>query len=195
MYLYLILKLKNMKKIFFLFAIASFTTASFAQTTKQPPVPPAPPAPPTVNAHSPQVSPVATPNVADAAKAQKGKQPKIEFKDGILDLDYGTIKKSSEPFREFEFKNTGKAPLIISNAVGSCGCTIPTYPKEPVMPGKKAVIKVRYDTERVGAFTKNVTLTTNVIGQESVKLTIHGNVLAPETTSNTTTPPVETPKH
>ncbi len=77
------------------------------------------------------------------------------------EVDYGNIIQDSDPFRFFEFTNTGDAPLVIKHAKGSCGCTVPTYPKEPILPGESAQIKVRYDTKRVGPFTKTVTLTTN----------------------------------
>lgn len=85
--------------------------------------------------------------------------PKFNFETEVL--DYGTIEHASSGDREFKFVNTGKEPLIISNAKGSCGCTTPQWPKEPIMPGDSAVIKVHYDTKRVGAFTKTVTLTSN----------------------------------
>jgi hypothetical protein len=65
---------------------------------------------------------------------------------------------------------------VIQNAQGSCGCTLPEYPKQPIMPGEGAEIKVRYDTNRVGDFTKTVTLTTNEITPNRV-LTIRGKVL------------------
>ncbi|MFN4255151.1 MAG: DUF1573 domain-containing protein [Saprospiraceae bacterium] len=90
-------------------------------------------------------------------------------------IDYGTIFQGSEPLRQFKFTNTGSEPLIIKDARGSCGCTVPTYPQEPVMPGESATIDVRYDTQRIGAFTKTVTLTTNE-ATESRTLTIKGDV-------------------
>lgn len=90
-------------------------------------------------------------------------------------LDYGTIEQGSDPYRFFTFTNTGNGPLVITNAKGSCGCTIPTYPKEPIPPAQTGEIKVRYDTNRVGPFTKRVTLTTNV-GEEQIVLTIKGKV-------------------
>ncbi len=77
------------------------------------------------------------------------------------EVDYGNIIQESDPYRFFKFTNTGDAPLVIKHAKGSCGCTVPTYPKEPILPGESAEIKVRYDTKRVGPFTKTVTLTTN----------------------------------
>ncbi|RTY86932.1 DUF1573 domain-containing protein [Flavobacterium sp. RSP49] len=93
-------------------------------------------------------------------------------------IDYGTIAHNAEGRREFVFTNNGNKPLIITNAQGSCGCTVPTYPKEPIAPGAKGVIGVKYDTSRAGqAFTKTVTLTTNATVPNKT-LTIKGNVLA-----------------
>ena len=91
-------------------------------------------------------------------------------------IDYGTVAYNSDGKREFVFTNNGNKPLIITNAQGSCGCTVPTYPKEPIAPGDKAVIGVKYATDRVGAFTKTVTLTSNA-GATPKILTIKGNVL------------------
>ncbi|MDX5427583.1 MAG: DUF1573 domain-containing protein, partial [Bacteroidota bacterium] len=90
-------------------------------------------------------------------------------------IDYGTIPQNSNGEREFLFTNTGKEPLIISNARGSCGCTVPTWPKEPIAPGAQGVIKVKYDTKRVGPFHKTVTLQTNAATPTKV-LTIKGKV-------------------
>ncbi|MCB0663291.1 MAG: DUF1573 domain-containing protein, partial [Saprospiraceae bacterium] len=64
----------------------------------------------------------------------------------------------------------------IKNAKGSCGCTVPTWPREPIMPGESSAIEVRYDTNRVGPFTKRVTLTTNENGENTRVLTIKGKV-------------------
>lgn len=93
-------------------------------------------------------------------------------------IDYGTVEYKSDGKREFVFTNNGTEPLIIKNAQGSCGCTVPTWPKEPIAPGAKAVIGVKYDTARGGqAFTKTITLTTNAANPTTL-LTIKGNVLA-----------------
>ncbi|MEL1239473.1 DUF1573 domain-containing protein [Flavobacterium flavipallidum] len=92
-------------------------------------------------------------------------------------IDYGTIAHNADGKREFVFRNNGNKPLIITNAVGSCGCTVPTFPKEPIAPGAKAVINVKYATDRVGAFTKTVTVTSNAEGQATKVLTIKGTVL------------------
>lgn len=85
--------------------------------------------------------------------------PEITFESDVV--DYGTIEHNADGNREFKFKNTGKEPLIITNAVGSCGCTVPTWPKEPIKPGATAVLKVKYATDRVGQFEKTITVTSN----------------------------------
>ncbi len=92
-------------------------------------------------------------------------------------IDYGTLPHNADGKREFVFVNNGNKPLIITNATGSCGCTVPSFPKEPILPGAKAVIGVKYATDRVGAFTKTVTITSNAKGNESKTLTIKGTIL------------------
>jgi hypothetical protein len=84
------------------------------------------------------------------------------------EVDYGTIVQGADPLRRFKFKNTGTEPLIIKNARGSCGCTVPSYKKEPIAPGESSEIEVRYDTQRIGDFQKSVTIETNeVIGDQT----------------------------
>jgi len=100
--------------------------------------------------------------------------PAMEFE--ATTINYGKIEQGSDPYRIFNFKNTGTEPLVIKHAKGSCGCTVPTYPKEPILPGETGEIKVRYDTKRIGAFKKTVTLTTNA-PQERTTLIIEGEVL------------------
>tara|TARA_Y100000814_G_C12143954_1_gene338518 strand:- start:37 stop:483 length:447 start_codon:yes stop_codon:yes gene_type:complete len=95
--------------------------------------------------------------------------------------DYGTIEKGADPFCFFEVTNTGTEPLVISNAKGSCGCTVPEWSREPVMPGKTTKIKVRYDTKRVGPINKSVTLTSNATNEPTMVLRIKGNVLSTPT--------------
>ncbi len=106
----------------------------------------------------------------------------INFKSETI--DYGTIERNSDGKRDFVFTNTGNAPLIITSAQGSCGCTVPTYPREPIAPGAKGTISVKYATDRVGAFSKTVTLTTNAATPGTV-LTIKGNVLPDPATAAT----------
>ena len=92
-------------------------------------------------------------------------------------IDYGTVAHNADGKREFVFTNNGNKPLIITNTQGSCGCTVPTTPKEPIAPGAKGVIGVKYATDRVGPFTKTVTVTSNAAGQPTKVLTIKGTVL------------------
>jgi len=78
-------------------------------------------------------------------------QAKIEFKTETI--DYGAIAKGSDGVRVFEFTNTGDQELIVSNVKSSCGCTVPQKPDGPIAPGATGVIKVKYDTNRVGGIT------------------------------------------
>ena len=101
-------------------------------------------------------------------------------------IDYGTIAHNADGNRKFEFTNNGNKPLIITNTQGSCGCTVPTTPKEPIAPGAKGAIGVKYATDRVGPFTKTVTVSSNAEGMPSKVLTIKGTVLPDPTPAPTT---------
>lgn len=90
--------------------------------------------------------------------------------------DYGTIKQNGNGVYEFKFKNTGSQPLMISNAKGSCGCTVPEWPREPIAPGETGAIKVKYDTKRVGPFSKSVTLQSNAVNNPTKTIRIKGTV-------------------
>ncbi|AXT53129.1 DUF1573 domain-containing protein [Aquimarina sp. BL5] len=108
-----------------------------------------------------------------ALNAQEAKA-KIEFKSEVI--DYGEITKGSDGIRQFEFTNTGNAPLIISRVYSSCGCTIPKKPEDPIEPGATGVIEVKYDTKRVGPIRKTITVYSNA--EESTKaIKIKGTVL------------------
>lgn len=106
------------------------------------------------------------------AQIEAGAQ--IEFEKDVH--DYGTIKQYGNGVYEFVFKNTGNAPLLISNAKGSCGCTVPEWPKEPIAPGAEGKIKVKYDTKRVGPFGKSVTLQSNATNEPVKTIRIKGTV-------------------
>jgi len=113
---------------------------------------------------------------SDAAiKVENPNAPVMKFESEVI--DYGTIKQGADGIREFKFTNTGKEPLIISNSRGSCGCTVPTWPKEPIKPGESSVIKVKYDTKRLGAINKSVTVTSNA-SQGTIVLRIKGKIEA-----------------
>lgn len=86
--------------------------------------------------------------------------------------DFGTVKWGGNGDCEFKFTNTGKDPLILSNCQGSCGCTVPTCPKEPILPGKTGSIKVHYDTKRPGPINKQVSVQSNAkSGTQTLKIT------------------------
>lgn len=89
--------------------------------------------------------------------------------------DYGTIAQDSDGYCEFKFTNKGQSPLILSNVSSSCGCTVPNWPKDPILPGAAGTIKVKYDTKRVGNFNKSITVNSNAINS-MVLLRITGNV-------------------
>ncbi len=97
-----------------------------------------------------------------------------------IEHDFGTINQGDKVNYTFSFTNTGKNDLIISNAVGSCGCTVPEYPKEPIKPGKQGKMKVSFDsTGKSGMQSKTVTVNANTpSGTE--KLTIKANIVVPE---------------
>lgn len=99
----------------------------------------------------------------------------ISFK--TEEIDYGKIKAGSDGVRVFEFTNTGKAPLVITNVSSSCGCTVPSWTKEPIAPGAKGKIEVKYDTNRVGPISKTVTVTSNAKQNPVKALRIKGEVV------------------
>jgi len=92
--------------------------------------------------------------------------------------DYGTVVKGGDGTCEFKFRNAGVEPLILSNVTSSCGCTVPEWPREPILKGKSASIKVKYDTNRVSPINKTITVLSNAKGG-SVQLKIIGNVVEP----------------
>jgi hypothetical protein len=98
--------------------------------------------------------------------------PQIKFNETTF--DFGTLTHKVPATHEFVFTNTGTAPLIITNATASCGCTKPTYTTEPIMPGKTGIIKVTFNSPVVSTFNKSVTVDSNA-GQ--ISLTIKGNVI------------------
>ncbi len=108
-------------------------------------------------------------------KPKKVKEPEITFEK--LVHDYGQIYQNDNGECEFQFKNTGKADLILTNCRSSCGCTVPEWPRDPIAPGKKAVIKVKYNTSRLGVINKSITVESNATNNRVV-LNIKGNVNA-----------------
>lgn len=113
----------------------------------------------------------------DEAKPVNENGPIMQFESKTV--DYGTIEQNGDPLRVLKFTNVGKEPLIIKNARGSCGCTVPKWPKEPIMPGESSVIEVRYATNRLGKINKNIKITTNE-GPDPHVINVVGNVLEKE---------------
>ena len=111
--------------------------------------------------------------MTDVTQAEKAVNATIDFESRVV--DYGTIEHNADGVRKFVFKNNGTDPLIIKNAKGSCGCTVPTWSREPIAAGATSEIGVKYATNRVGKFTKTITLTTNA-DKKPVILTVKGEV-------------------
>ena len=120
---------------------------------------------------------------ADKDKATSQHSAEITFEYEIH--DYGTIDFAGDGVYAFKFTNTGSEPLVISDAKGSCGCTVPKFPKEPILKGQSNVINVSYDTKRPGPFTKTVTVTSNAKTPTTV-LTIKGVVRSQDQTDDQT---------
>ena len=103
-------------------------------------------------------------------------QPIIEIL--APEYDFGDIIQGEKATHNYKIKNIGNADLLISSAKGSCGCTVPEWPKNPIKPGNQANIKVTFDSKgKTGKQSKRVTLMTNAIPNVKI-LTIKGNILA-----------------
>jgi hypothetical protein len=125
---------------------------------------------------------VGTSNTAAQATEKNPNAPVITFDKTVH--DYGTIPYKGDGKCQFKFTNTGKEPLILTNVRSSCGCTVPKWPREPILPGHSDVIHVEYKTNRVGKINKTITVQSNA-SNETVVLRIKGQVLRQE---NTATP-------
>ena len=145
-----------MKKLILMLATIGAITFANAQTAAP------------ANGAKPAATP-ATPAAPDPNAA--------DFKWETKNIDYGTVNKGDETnsTRYFKFTNVGKSPLIISSCHGSCGCTVPSCPTESILPGKDGSIKVHYDINRPGNFTKTVTVSSNA-KDGNVTLQITGKV-------------------
>ncbi|GGF71999.1 hypothetical protein GCM10011397_13600 [Wenyingzhuangia marina] len=108
------------------------------------------------------------------AKTDNTLKPVMQFEKEVI--DYGTIARNSDKIRYLNIKNIGSAPLIIESVKGSCGCTVPTKPEEPIMPGKSGQIKISYATDRVGRISRSITIISNATEKPKVVRVI-GEVL------------------
>ncbi len=103
-------------------------------------------------------------------------KPTMDFQDSLH--EFGTIHEGESVNYEFTFTNKGKTPLVITNAVGSCGCTVPEFPHEPIAPGKGGVLKVTFNSAgKSGHQEKSVTIHTNTVRGIQM-LYIKGEVIA-----------------
>ena len=97
---------------------------------------------------------------------------KIEFLNKDNTVDFGTVSKDSDSgIRTFEFRNTGDAPLIITNVQSTCGCTVPTKPTEPILPGNTGKIDVKYNMNP-GPIRKTITVESNAVNVEGGKIAL-----------------------
>ncbi|WP_295337117.1 DUF1573 domain-containing protein [Flavobacterium sp.] len=129
----------------------------------------------TISTQTPEAIETVTPTAQVPAD---GKYPIMTFEKE--EHDFGTIQQGDKPSTDFKFKNTGEADLIITAARGSCGCTIPDYPRTPIKPGETGNIKVSFDSKgKQGKTAKTVTLQCNT--QEGNKiLIINANIEVPQ---------------
>ena len=147
-----------MKKIIFLCMLSCASLITYAQTEKKG-------------------------DAKQETKAVDANAAEITFESELH--DFGTIDYAGDGKFDFKFTNTGKEPLIISDARGSCGCTVPKWPKEPILKGQSNIVNVSYDTKRPGPFTKTVTINSNAKTPSKV-ITIKGMVRSQEQTDDQT---------
>lgn len=120
----------------------------------------------------------ALPKIAEPEVKPEGPLPSIEFE--IKDHDFGTITEGDIVEKIFKFTNNGDAPLIISNAASTCGCTVPVWPKQPIKVGESGEIQVRFNSrKKVGIQNKTITITANTYPSAN-KVRIKANVLKAE---------------
>ena len=98
----------------------------------------------------------------------------IKFETEII--DYGTIDQFADGSRLFTFTNEGNAPLVITDVKTSCGCTVPIFSKEPILPGETGELLIQYDTKRLGVFNKTITVISNSKDGNKL-LKIKGNII------------------
>lgn len=113
---------------------------------------------------------------SSAVKKTAANAPKTTMKFDEMKFDFGDLIEGDIVHHSFAFTNTGTNPLIITDAKGSCGCTVPTYPKEPIAPGAKANIEVQFNSSgKKDLQDKTVTITANTDPPTTV-ISIHANV-------------------
>ena len=111
------------------------------------------------------------------AQQENKSKSKDEMAFQTLSHDYGSIVYGADGTYKFVFTNNAKKPLVITNVKSSCGCTVPSWPKEPIQPGEKGSITVKYNTKIPGTFNKSVQVFSTA-ENSPVKLSIRGKVNA-----------------
>ena len=115
---------------------------------------------------------------ATNAEGEEDNLPFFEFVEDVK--DFGEITQGEIVSTTYRFRNVGKTNLIISSAQGSCGCTVPEWPKEPILPGDEGAIEVTFDSNgRQGMQNKTITLVANTVPNTKV-IALKGTVLAPK---------------
>jgi hypothetical protein len=121
---------------------------------------------------------ISNPNTASGSATTEDNLPFFEFVEEVK--DFGQITQGEVVSTSFKFKNVGKSDLIISSAQGSCGCTVPDWPKEPIRPGAEGVIEVTFDSNgKQGMQNKTITLVANTMPNTRV-IALKGEVLTPD---------------
>lgn len=118
-------------------------------------------------------------------------QGKLKFKEETR--EFGKIQQGKPVTHEFVFTNTGNAPVVISNATATCGCTTPEWSKEPILPGKTGIVKATFNAAVMGQFNKPVTVYTNA-ETPTVTVYLKGEVVESPTAAVVATAPAKTTK-
>ena len=158
----IILKIQIMKQITLLLAVMIFSAFTLSAQNK------------------PTKAKATTEAKTETVVADNPNAPEIAFEKTVH--DYGTVPYKGDGKCEFRFTNTGKEPLILTKVRSSCGCTVPKWPREPILPGQSEVINVEYKTNRIGKINKTITVQSNA-KTNSVVLRIQGQVQKPEETT------------
>jgi len=123
-------------------------------------------------------------SAVEGATEGEAKLPEFEFREEVV--DFGQITQGEQVRKRFRFKNIGNSDLIISNASGSCGCTVPSWPRQPIRPGQEGEIEVLFNSEgKTGRQHKTVTLVANTVPNKKT-IAIKGDVLVPDAANTTT---------
>ena len=179
-----------MKKVFITLLCLSISAAALKAQDKKTVAPP-----PNAAAAAASPTPASQAPGAQTAPTTPPVDPKAgKFKFDEETHDFGTVPEGPLAEYDFVFKNVGKKPITISDAHGSCGCTVPTWPHEPILPKKSDKIHVAYTTNgRQGMINKDVIINSDA-QQNTMRLHITGNVTPkPAEKPATTTPPPPPP--